>query len=171
MAEYRSLPGRGYAGITVVGSATGGTFSQWKVVAPRLREEILIAGVSFEYNSPVNADTTFGLAIEIGFGEPGYEVTHISVPYSVRSDTAVGYFLKENSRFFLPELKVAPKGTTISIRFAMQQSLASTLSGVKLIFLGEEPQIEVTEQKVFENSNFFRVGSGMSVSERGGCFR
>lgn len=170
MSKYRSLPSFNNPGIVVVGATVGGNFSAWKVLAPRLREDILIAGLAFEYNSPNNADTTFDFTIQIGFGEPGYEVVHIAIPYSVRSDTAVGYYLKENSRFFLPELKSVPRGTVISIRYAMTQSLTHSLSGVRLIIVAENAQIEPREQTQLQNSQFLRVGNGMSVSERGGSF-
>lgn len=142
----------------------------WKVIAPKTNEEMAIFGISFMYIQVAAADTNYEFIIEIGFGEAGYETVRIQWPQTIRSDTSVGYFMPVS--FTLPEPVFVPKGTVVSIRYQTSSGTAQWYGHFKLMVLtGVLKPIQPTEQINIQNQHSIRVGSGMSVSERGGSFR
>jgi hypothetical protein len=159
----RSIP-QNLAGITLTVPATAWAYSQWKVIAPTTNGVMDILSVAFQVTRITTADTTYEILLELGFGRPGYEVTKVQIPYSFRSDTAVGFYL--DTRVFLPELVTVPAGTTVSVRIANSTASADTVNGIYLGVISSKTPIQPTEAALNNNYQFVSAGSGISVTDK-----
>lgn len=123
-----------------------------------------ITGIQFQPTDVAGADITYELLFEIGFGKSGNEVVRIQIPYSYRSDTAVGYYLGYRT-VFLAEPVYVPISTIVSIR-SNSSSPTRTINGVKLLVMDDTLPIQPTEATLSNNYRHVSAPSGISVTEK-----
>lgn len=139
-------------------------FSSWKKLDEYIEKNIYVYGIQFQLTATPTVDNTSEYIIEIGTGAIGNESTKLQIPYSMRTDTAVGIFLTSTNSIFLPESYLILAGSTISIRIA--SSIASqTINGIKLQYTstGKVGEVEVYP----ENYKRVQVANGMGTSMGG----
>lgn len=139
-------------------------FSQWKVIAPMTNSEMLIQAIAFQVTRVTTADTTYEVLIEIGFGKVDNPTTVVQIPYSLRSDTAVGIYL--DAKVFLPEPVVVPILETVCVRIANSTASADTINGIKLRVQDNRRPVQPNEQLILNNYKFVSSSSGISVTDK-----
>ena len=135
LGNYFSLPAR-TIGIWPVGNATAWAYGSWYQLIDKLDSGIFVSGIQFQVGAILaTLDTTREILFEIGVGLAGSEVVKMQIPYSIRLDTAVGYYNSSgyNSIRF-PEPMLIPAGSRIAVRVADSFAVAVTYDGFKLMY-------------------------------------
>lgn len=138
-------------------------YSQWKVIAPRTNSLMYIQAISFQVTRVTTADTTYEVLLEIGFGKVGNPTLKAQVPYSFRSDTAVGIYLGKT--VFFPEPFEVPAGVDVCVRYANSTASADTINGIKLIVQNDTRPVMPNETVNFNNYLHVSAPEG-SVTEK-----
>ena len=151
-------------GASVISSATAWAYGSYVVIAECLARDIYIIGVQFQItDAPASLDVTEEHLFEIATGAAGAEVTKIQIPYSVRQDTAVGYYLTASVSCTFPEGYKVPALSRISARATNSIAVAVTYP-FKIFYQGIG---EITRaRQVTNNYRYVKVGTGMSTGER-----
>jgi hypothetical protein len=149
------------SGVTVTSDASAWGFGAWVEVYAGHPYDASLTGVVWQVTSIPSVDTTQEVLFEIGFGATGAESTRAQIPYSVRNDTQVGYYLDASFRYVFPEPIVLRRHTRIAARVADGSASALTYEGVK-IWLREADRLDIT----LENYFFLRVDDGMGTGEK-----
>lgn len=133
--DYLSLPARSI-GVWPVGNATAWAYGSWYQLIDKLDSGIFVSGIQFQIGAILaTLDTTRQILFEVGVGAPGSEVIKMQIPYSIRLDTAVGYYKSSGyNSIFLPEPMLIPAGSRIAVRVADSFALAVTYDGFKLMY-------------------------------------
>jgi hypothetical protein len=97
--------------------------------------DISIISLLFQVTNIPGISTTREYLFEIGVGVSGAEVVQVQIPYSVRMDTAVGYYLTSQS-LYLPEPLIVLANKRIAVRCYNNAAAATAQSGVKLFIKG-----------------------------------
>jgi hypothetical protein len=124
----------GAAGITPISAASVWGFGLWTQLTTGFAFDIYIISLSFQITNIPALDTTVEQLFEIGIGTAGAEITEVQVPYNVRNDTQVGYYLTRPEHIFLPEPIEITAGNRIAVRVADSLATAITYNGVKIMF-------------------------------------
>jgi hypothetical protein len=122
------------SGVSLASAASSFGFGSRLQVLPWWDYDIALTGVSFEVDEVLAVDTTREILFEIATGDVGSEVTKIQIPYSFRSDTAVGYYSQDHVEIFFPEPVVITANTRLSVRVADNNVAAATYDGFKVFF-------------------------------------
>jgi hypothetical protein len=122
------------AGITPTSAASVWGFGLWTQLTTGFAFDIYIISLSFQITNIPALDTTVEQLFEIGIGTAGAEVTEVQVPYNVRNDTQVGYYLTTPEHIFLPEPIEITAGNRIAVRVADSLATAITYNGVKIMY-------------------------------------
>lgn len=133
--QFLSLPGA-QNGLSPTSGGGVWAFGSWVVASASVSTDIHILGFTFDW--PVttggSTDVNFEGLFEIGTGSAGGEVTKLQIPYTIRNDTAVGYYLVNANRFFFPEPYVVPSGTRVAVRVAGTNATI-TYDAVKIFYM------------------------------------
>lgn len=160
---YLSMPADA-VGISLVTSSTAWTFGAWVIVDGSLGTDIKIYSIAFHPTNIPTVDTASEFVIEVGKGHPGAETTIIQIPYSIKSDTAVGIYLPD-SEVVLPEPVFVQSGQTISMRVAGSVASAVTYQGVKIKYQALK---NIAVPPPYPNNyKRFKSGNGASTSMGG----
>jgi hypothetical protein len=122
------------AGITPTSAASVWGFGLWTELTTGFAFDIYIISLSFQITNIPALDTTVEQLFEIGIGTAGAEITEVQVPYNVRNDTQVGYYLTRPEHIFLPEPIEITAGNRIAVRVADSLVTAITYNGVKIMY-------------------------------------
>lgn len=161
---FRSLP-TNEVGATITGnSSTSWGESQWRVVAKRIPTDIYLAGITWQYTYVGAADSTFQYVLEVGIGNPDNATVILQYPNSHRNDTAVGYYLQQDS-LFLPETITIKEGSTICVRYRSQITAGNPTMTMKLLYQSNTEINNANANRVGFNNYLFvhGVGSGGEV--------
>lgn len=131
--DIESLPADA-TGITPTSGASAWGFGLWTELTSATTTDIYVISLVFQITNIPALDTTVEQLFEIGIGTAGAEVTDIQIPYNVRNDTQVGYYLTRPDHIFLPEPVLITSGTRIAIRVADSLATAITYQGVKIMY-------------------------------------
>lgn len=131
--DIDSLPAAA-AGITPTSGASAWGFGLWTELTSATTTDIYVISLVFQITNIPALDTTVEQLFEIGIGPLGAEITDIQIPYNVRNDTQVGYYLTRPDHIFLPEPVLITSGTRIAIRVADSLATAITYQGVKIMY-------------------------------------
>jgi len=122
------------AGITPTSAASVWGFGLWTELTTGFAFDIYIISLSFQITNIPALDTTVEQLFEIGIGTAGAEITEVQVPYNVRNDTQVGYYLTRPEHIFLPEPIEITAGNRIAVKVADSLATAITYNGVKIMY-------------------------------------
>lgn len=132
--DIESLPADA-TGITPTSGASAWGFGLWTELTSATTTDIYVISLVFQITNIPALDTTVEQLFELGTGGPGgTEVTQIQIPYNVRNDTQVGYYLTTPIHIFLPEPMLITSGTRIAVRVANSLATAITYQGVKIMY-------------------------------------
>lgn len=131
--DIESLPADA-TGIAPTSGASAWGFGLWTELTSATTTDIYVISLVFQITNIPALDTTVEQLFEIGIGTAGAEVTDIQIPYNVRNDTQVGYYLTRPDHIFLPEPVLIPEGTRIAVRVADSLATAITYQGVKIMY-------------------------------------
>lgn len=149
----RCIPDRG-GGVLITTNTYGVSFLR-VVIAPKTAYDMYLVGISYQDNFVASADVTYESAIKIYYGDGLFGAEVVSLPYTIRNDTAVGYYNPER-HLWLPEPKFIPKGTTVKIE-AVTNAPQHTLTAKLLVYSATMP-LQPTDRNKLEN--FKNVGVG-----------
>lgn len=168
----RALPSN-ESGVTLTNPSTSATWSPSpEVVIGRCKsEDIEIVGAIYTFNLIMTADVTYDANyIDILTGSSLSNLTiKTQFPFSERRDSAVGFYCP--AMFWLPEPQIVEAYKYIVVRLSKSVNASMTISGVKLLYTSVLPILNKSEIMSLENYKNIKVGTGMSVTERGGSFR
>lgn len=152
-----------FNGLSLTTPATAWGYSPWMVLIKSAPETLYITGLTFETAFVFSAtDTTQEQLFEIGLGRPDNAVTKIQIPHSSRSDTAVGFYMTQSYKTFLPEPFEVPAGSTVCVRVARGIATAVTYNGIKLILQSNK---HIPHPNTLSLNNYMFVHGGLSGSE------
>lgn len=158
-----ALPNPG-PGLSVTASASAWGYGIYVVVAESLARDIAVTGLQFQITNVPSLDTTNEQLFEIAVGPVSLEVTKLQFPYSMRMDTAVGYYMNHTVKLTLPEPYVIKKLERVSVRVANSIASAVVYDAVKLLY--QAPSAVQRLTPLFGNYQYVKVGGGMSTGER-----
>lgn len=121
-------------GITVSSAASAWGYGVWVELSASLSTDIYIISVLFESTNIPALDTTIEQIIDVGVGAAGAESTKVQIPYTVRCDTQVSYYLTTPETIYLPEPYLISSGERVAIKVADSLAAAVTYNGVKLMY-------------------------------------
>lgn len=156
---FGSLPST-EAGLSIRSSNSGAwVYSDWYIIDRSTGWDISIYGLAFQPTFVMSADISYEFILEIGEGNPG--TTIIQVPYSMRNDTAVGFYNGEEM-IFLPEPVFIPQSTMLSVRIASHiNGQYFSLNGFKILYQGTKDIS--TPPTSFNNYTRFMSGGSTSI--------
>jgi hypothetical protein len=138
-------------------------YSAWANIVKNIPNDVYIMGITFDLGYVGSADTAWQSLFEIGKGPLHNPTTIAQIPYSFRSDTAVGYWL-DVQRVFFPEPILVSAGNALHCRVSSSIVASQILHKVKLILQSEK---SIVSSPVSMNNYLFAHGS-MSGGE---CIR
>jgi hypothetical protein len=134
----------------------------WVLLAESLAYDIAVIGLQFQSTYiPASLDTTYEHLFEIGVGPANLEVVKIQLPYSIRQDTVLQYYL--TGGVMLPEGFSIEKGSRVSVRVANSVATAVTYDAVKLRYQATGVVLSRTS---LPNNYKFPRSAGLSVTEK-----
>jgi hypothetical protein len=150
-------------GVALTGkSSAAWAFGPW-VYLDNVRKDAAIYSVAFQPTFVMTADITYEFILEIGISNP--EQTVLQIPYSMKNDTADGFYLNGEDVLLMEPFFVR-EGTRLSARLASHISgMTFTLDNFKLRVMSQY-NIAIPDQST-ENYKRFRVGNGMGSSASG----
>lgn len=163
---YRAIPEQ-FIGLSFLSNSSFNSWEgddNWKVCIPRTDRVMYIAGGTVQSVIVSASDITRELLLEIGFGLPHKVVTRVQIPFSFRSDTAVGYYLEQGFR--LPRPIEVPINTTVCLRARTTVLNTQIRNGAKLLIMSNERPVQPYEMNQNENFKSFAGANGISVTER-----
>jgi|WetSurMetagenome_2_1015567.scaffolds.fasta_scaffold08824_4 hypothetical protein len=152
----------GETGAISPNSTISWVFGQWKKILSQIPSEIYLQGISFQTTTNPGVDSDREMLIEIGLGNINNAITKIQLPFSIRADTAVAFFLSPNN-IILPEPFVIPAQSDVCIRVASNSGMG--INGIKLLYQSDT-QLNPYREMSMNNFEFVTVGNGMSVTEK-----
>ncbi len=112
------IPGQLNANVRVQSGLAAWSYGDWMVLDSSVPNTINIVGFSFSWTYVPAVDTTIECVFDISVAERGKREVDIQLPFSLRSDTAVGYYMNKSNLVYLPEGYVVPAGSEIAVRVA-----------------------------------------------------
>lgn len=106
------------ANARVQSGLTAWSYGDWWVLDTSIPNTINIVGFSFSWTYIPAVDTTIQCIFDISVAPRGQRAVKIQLPYSLRSDTAVGIYNVKSNLVYLPEGYVVPADSEIAIRVA-----------------------------------------------------
>ncbi len=101
--DYVCVPAAGTAVSATTSATAWAAPLGWSIIGTPADTYIAIAAVEVTPRYVPTIDTTIQALLEVGIGTFGTEVLEIQIPFSYRSDTAVGYYRTNPIMFYLPE--------------------------------------------------------------------
>jgi len=135
--QILSLPAAA-TGLAPVSSATAWTFGTAVTASASLPAGINIIGLQFQVTNIPTVDTTQQILFDITVGG----ITKVQIPYTQRSDTAVGFYPSvpySGGTVFLPEPYKVPGGSAVAVQVTDSLSSAITYNGVKILYQENTP--------------------------------
>lgn len=132
--QFLSLPADAN-GLTPASAASAWGFGSWVVASASLGTDIYVMGLVFEVTNVPGLGTTVEQLFEIGTGAGGAEVTKVQIPWSIRQDTLVGYYMTKSYTLYLPEPMLIAQGTRVAVRVTDSLASVITYNGVKLKYM------------------------------------
>lgn len=112
------IPGQLNANVRVQSGLTAWSYGDWMVLDSSVPNTINIIGFSFSWAYIPAVDTTIQCIFDISVAPRGQRAVKIQLPYSLRSDTAVGIYNVKSNLVYLPEGFVVPADSEIAVRVA-----------------------------------------------------
>lgn len=147
--------------LTVITGGGAWAYSSWYKVLNNLAADINIYSIAFQLTATPTVDTAEQYLLEIGVGSLNSATTIIQLPYSMKSDTAVGIF-QDSVVIFLPEPRLVTSGQNILIRVACDTA-SRTINGVKIMYTSTR---NLWVPQVYPE-NYKRVSGGGSINAGG----
>ena len=129
--DFRSLPAAA-AGLTPASPATAWAYGAWVQASASLASDIYVMGLVFQPTNVPALDTTHEMLFEIGTGAGGAEAVKVQIPYSIKPDTLVGYYMSGSYSIQLSEPMLIAQGTRVAVRCTDSLASAITYNGVKI---------------------------------------
>jgi hypothetical protein len=150
MGTFKTIPQMGLAGLIVSSPASSWGTGSWTTLIQNC-PAVSILGVTAQVTAIQSVDTTEEGVLELATGAVGSEVVKLQLPFSFRSDTAVGYYLTP-LHLFLPEPFSIAANTRLAIRAYDSNSSSRNYHGIRLRidevtpFGPNPPGVEITQQ-------------------------
>lgn len=125
-----------------------------------LLKDIDVIGFDWCITTPLGVNTTTEFMFEIATGAIGLEVVKVQIPYSLRGNTAAGYYHLPYMTFFLPEPIGIDAGERLSVRISSNLTEATPYSAVKIIY--QESAVRLNFQNGLLNVGSI-IGTGQAV--------
>jgi len=132
--QILSLPAAA-TGLAPDSSATAWTYGTAVTASASLGVGINIIGLQFQVTNIPTVDATQEILFDITIGG----TTKVQIPYTQRSDTAVGYYQAPSQTIFLPEPYSVPGGSAVAVKVTDSLSSAITYNGVKILYQEKTP--------------------------------
>jgi len=132
--QILSLPAAA-TGLAPVSSATAWTYGTAVTASASLPVGINIIGLQFQVTNIPTVDATQEILFDITIGG----TTKVQIPYTQRSDTAVGHYQASPQTIFFPEPYSVPGGSAVAVQVTDSLASAITYDGVKILYQENTP--------------------------------
>jgi len=135
--QILSLP-QAATGLAPVSSATAWNYGTAVTASASLAVGIKIIGLQFQVTNIPTVDATQEILFDITVGG----TTKVQIPYTQRSDTAVGFYPSvpySGGTVFLPEPYSVPGGSAVAVQVTDSLASAKTYNGVKILYQENTP--------------------------------
>lgn len=127
---------------SAISAAAAWTYGSWSNFAVTPLNNMAVLGISWmAFNVIPAVDTTFQIIVDLATGNTGSEVLFAQIPYTIRNDTQVGYYMTTAESIMLPEPFFIALSSQLSVRIATSLTSSVTVSGMSFILIEESAPV------------------------------